>query len=591
MHAHISPLALQSRVHRPSIDDGRLVLADVTCPKCGATNPGGTSWCLNDGAFLWPDEDPDPPDLQIASDIDEAGPPEVRVEPDRPVLDLRDGVTVAVQVRNLSAVRDSYLIDLVELPAWLTGSSSNEVTLPPQAAASVSIHIGVPPGLFLHHQRVPFAVRVRSRDDVSTCIDTPIELLVPRLDRGLRLHAVPDVAVLADTAEGIVRVTVDNAGSNFPRRVSLSASDPDHAVRCTCTPSEIDLAANARAIAEVRFTVPALPPGLAETRLLTVAVDEHGRAPITTTITVEQSTAPASDHTGSIDDAQTVVAAVGFDVPSKPLAFTDPGLESLAGIAAAQMRLEPEVVQVPERRRGEFLVVVDNSEGMEPLHIGLARGDDDDALSYDFQPSQFDIPAGQVVASTLVVQPRRRGRDDPIERIIRVQAFDDAGSSIECEGTLVSSGWDKWRIASIVLPLAGGVMALGGVVAPWTRNSNYYGSDWFERLTAVAGLPGSSLGQNSLLAGAWLQAEPSLSQPVGRCLVMLLALIMAFGIAGLEGLVVRAAALALLVTIFGYGIYTLLAPLPVATGGLTYGLYLVILGGLLGYAGGVLAKR
>ena len=134
-------------------------------------------------------------------------------------------------------------------------------------------------------------------------------------------------------------------------------------------------------------------------------------------------------------------------------------------------------------------------------------------------------------------------------------------------------------------------MALGGVVAPWTRNSNYYGSDWFERLTAVAGLPGSSLGQNSLLAGAWLQAEPSLSQPVGRCLVLILALVMAFGIAQPEGRVVRISALFLLILIFGYGLYTLLMPLPVATGGLAYGIYLVIFGGLLGYGGGLLAKH
>jgi hypothetical protein len=35
----------------------------------------------------------------------------------------------------------------------------------------------------------------------------------------------------------------------------------------------------------------------------------------------------------------------------------------------------------------------------------------------------------------------------------------------------------------------------------------------------------------------------------------------------------------------------LLAPLPEATGGLSYGVYLVILGGLLGYAGGQLAKH
>jgi hypothetical protein len=564
------------------------VLNEVICPKCGTTNPSGTSWCLKDGAFLWPDEEPDLPDVRLASDIDEAGPPEVTVEPDRPVMHLRHGVTLTVQVRNRSALAESFRVDLANLPAWLTGTA-HEVTLPPGSAASVSMHLGIQPGLFLYHQRIPVVVRVRSRDDTSTYIDAPIEVLVPRVDNGLRLRAVPGVVVLTDAAQGTVRLTVDNTGSNFPRRVSLSASDPDHVVRCTCTPAELNVAPNAKAVAEVRFTIPASSPGLHQTRLLTVAVDEHGRAPITTTITVEQEGLPA--HSGVADDDNTAVAAVGYDVASKPLAFTDPSLESAPPIASARMRLDPEVVSVPERRRGEFLVVVDNSDGVEPLHIGLAQADDDDAVSYDFQPPQFDVPAGQVVASTLVVQPRRRGRDDPIERIIRVQAFDDTGGSIECEGTLMSAGWDKWRIGSIVLPLTGGVMALVGVVTAWTRQSNYYGSDWFERLTTVAGLPGSTMGQNSLFTGAWLQAEPSLSQPVGRCLVMILALVMAFGIAGPEGRVVRITSLSLLIFIFGYGLYTLLTPLPVATGGLAYGVYLVIFGGLLGYCGGLLARR
>ena len=99
---------------------------------------------------------------------------------------------------------------------------------------------------------------------------------------------------------GTVRLTMDNTGSNFPRRVSLSASDPDHAVRCTCTPAEINVAPNAKAVAEVRFTIPATSPGLHQTRLLTVAVDEHGRAPVTTTITVEQEGLPVDS--GLADD-------------------------------------------------------------------------------------------------------------------------------------------------------------------------------------------------------------------------------------------------------------------------------------------------
>ena len=37
-------------------------------------------------------------------------------------------------------------------------------------------------------------------------------------------------------------------------------------------------------------------------------------------------------------------------------------------------------------------MVVDNSDGVEPLHIGLAQADDDDAVSYDFQPRNSTFP-------------------------------------------------------------------------------------------------------------------------------------------------------------------------------------------------------
>ena len=97
------------------------MLDEVICPKCGTTNPSGTSWCLNDGAFLWPDEEPDLPDVRLASDIDAAGPPEVIVEPDRPVI--ASSIRRDADGAGAKPVRgsESYRIDLADLPAWLTG--------------------------------------------------------------------------------------------------------------------------------------------------------------------------------------------------------------------------------------------------------------------------------------------------------------------------------------------------------------------------------------------------------------------------------------------------------------------------------------
>ena len=99
--------------------------------------------------------------------------------------------------------------------------------------------------------------------------------------------------------------------------------------------------------------------------------------------------------------------------------------------------------------------------------------------------------------------------------------------------------------------MLGRLVALVGGVSPWTRENNFYGGDFVDRLTSVTGLGSGSDHRNGILPGGWWAAEPSLSQPLARAVVLVLAVM------------------------FGYGLYLLLAPLPISTDGVC----LVILGG------------
>jgi hypothetical protein len=591
---------------------------EIICPECGAVNPAGATWCVKDGAFLdWQDvplvqatpagqagvtltAEPPPdattafpagagPEAALPSDATTAIPvataittspedptaPEVSVQPARVALHPRAGASLTVHVQSRSGATDGYSVELVNPPPWLTATPT-QITLAPGTDASTTIRLRTKPGAFVHHQRVRLAVRVRSRRDPAVCADVSVDLLVPKVDNGVRIRLTRPVVELTGTGRGRVGLTIDNTGTNFPRHIRLAASDPEHVIGFSFTPADAEVGPNRTASAELRVTVPA---PLAGTRELTVVAEEGGRAADIATVTLQQRT--------SADAAQPAPGEATELLPARdPTQLWVPDRFSpISTISAAGIHLEPDTVTA-ERHRGQFLVVVDNSMGTAPLRVRLRAAERNRSLAYDFRPAEVEVPAGQVIASTLVVKVKPVAGGSAAQHNIRVQAFDDHGS-IDCSGTLAAPGSHTSWLATWLLPLLGGLIAIAGAVSPWTRQSNFYGKDWYNTLTVVAGLaPGST--DLSINAGGWLQAEPSLSQPIVRAVVLLLALIMMFGLAAPTRQLTRVAALLMLVVIFGYGLYTLLAPLPVATGGLSFGVYLVVVGGLLGCANDVI---
>jgi hypothetical protein len=220
-------------------------------------------------------------------------------------------------------------------------------------------------------------------------------------------------------------------------------------------------------------------------------------------------------------------------------------------------------------------VVADNSRGRETLQVGLQQADGDGSLKYEFRPDTFEVPPAKVIASTLVITAPP-ARQSSVERAVSVRAV--AGNdAIDCSGTLVQSG-SPWRwLAIYLLPVLGAVIAVLGAVSPLTKAVNFY---WFHRPDPYG--PGGG--------GLW-QSEPALSQPVIRIVISVLAIAMAFGLGFAGGRITRLAAVLTFVAAVGYGLYTVLAPLPVDTGGMSYGFYLMVAGAVIGYVGGLLRRR
>jgi hypothetical protein len=360
---------------------------------------------------------------------------------------------------------------------------------------------------------------------------------------------------------------------------------------------------------ELRLTTPPPRPGTVRSHTVSIVAEEGGRPAGKTEIRFDQriSAAPRTTATSRpmprvgrnrprrpVPDPN-AAPTTAFESAAATTAF-DPDATRRADLATARttavagggssattflplaggrIRLEPQTVHADGGSRATFLVVADNSQGRETLRIALNKADGDGSLNYDFRPDTFEVPPAKVIASTLVVTAPLTPQST-LESPVNVRAV--AGNdTVDCSGTVVQSG-NVWRwVVPYLLPVLGALIAVGGAISPLTKLVNFY---WFHRPDPAGPEHGS-----------WWLAEPALSQPVIRILITVLAIAMALGLGFGGGWVTRIAALAMFIVIVGYGLYSTLWPLPVDTGGMSYGLYLVVLGAIVGYVGGLLRQQ
>lgn len=425
---------------------------------------------------------------------------------------------------------------------------------------------------------------------------------------GVRIHPPAARIELIDTRHGRVQLAVDNTAKR-ERRLTLSASDPDRLIQFHIEPRELLLKPNQRVMVELGLTTPPPEPGSVTHRTVTIVAEEGGRPVVRQSIAFDQRISaaartnatsrpmhgvrqnrprrpPVDQNAAPTMAAESIAARTAFaSSPSArvarpttrvaPPTAADTSATVFSPLAGGRIGLEPQSIRVDVGSQATFLVVADNSRGRETLRVGLQQADGDGSLKYEFRPDTFEVPPAKVIASTLVVTAPPT-RQSTVDRAVSVRAV-TGNDTVECSGTVVQSG-SPWRwLATYLLPVLGAVIAVLGAVSPLTKAVNFY---WFHRPDAY-GLGGG---------GLW-QSEPAVSQPVIRILITVLAMAMAFGLGFPRGRVTRVAAVLMFVAAVGYGLYTVLAPLPVDTGGMSYGFYLVVLGAVVGYIGGLLRRR
>ncbi|MCA2211769.1 COG1470 family protein [Jidongwangia harbinensis] len=174
----------------------------------------------------------------------------VTVAPERADAAPGDALTFDVTVKNASDIVEHYGVEFLGLPNGATVRAEPEVAkLRPSESATLTVRVQLPvqPPAPAGTYVVGALVRSPYRQDVSRCVEVPVELASVQ---EITVRATPEVV----TGGRAGRYTVEVAnGGNSPVRLYLAATDPERRVTTTFEPPSVDL-----------------PPGTSAQSLLTV---------------------------------------------------------------------------------------------------------------------------------------------------------------------------------------------------------------------------------------------------------------------------------------------------------------------------------
>ncbi|MCC2316273.1 hypothetical protein [Cellulomonas xiejunii] len=555
---------------------------------------------------------------------------DVVVAPDEPG-------TTTVLLRNVSELVDGLVIHPVDPLPWLV-VTHEEAHLLPGESRTVVVTFATRPGILAVAQRLVLDLVVRSCVDATKATPVQVALTVPRAGPPPTLTARPALLQLADADEGVVTLSFDNRSANFPRHYRLAVHDPQDVVRARFVPPQVDVPPGESVDVSVRVTAPAATPGSEVTRQLTLTgVADEGQ--VSTSVTLVQRTAappphvpvvlrmepgrlrsengkavrfelvvdnragreaaavtlegrdPAHQVTLSFVESRLVVPAGRAArvpgrarTPAPPPGTTRshpfvvvandgtadvevPGvLEAVARpapIGTARLWVEPQTL-VTQRRHGAYLVHVDNRRGRDPLQVQLSGADELGTARLAFTPAVIVVPGGQVGTVRVAVDSATPPAGTSSSRRLRISAS-DGREAVETEAVLSQSTPDRRPVAKRWLVVLGAVLAGLGALLPWLgRMVDPQAIVW------VA----SSAFEGDREAIAFTATVGS------TVLVLVLALLMLIGLNGSNGRGIRFAALLMVLVALTAGILG-------TPGG---GLALVLLGAVLGFVGGVLAR-
>ncbi len=551
----------------------------MVCSNCGEQNAPGTQFCTTCHAYLGWRDDPTlqrlppvgtgapPPSGSAASPAGSPlGPgtaPDPSSAPTQDMSAIRDPfearivvadatlpldgtpATVTAEVANTSTIVDSYVVEALDPPSWLEFRAGRTELLP-GTTGSVEAMLRIMSPTMVAAQELPLLLRVRNLAGQPAYRDIPVRVTVPVLAAPLTLLAEPRLVRVQDNAPVTCTVVVDNSRSNHWADVRLSANDPEQVVRASWRTQHLQVPPGGEARTEVRFTAPPPDPGREMNRTITISGTD-GERYAETTVTLAQSA-------------------------------------SQAAFGLLTLQLEPSVLRLGGGRRGTMTAVVDNRRGAGPVRLSLGGYDTESTMRFGFSPKVLDVQPGQVGSALVSVVAPRVSAGKEVTRPLTIVAS-DGRADIRADGSVVQFATSQRGLARILLTLLGAVLMVLGASMQFVKGVS---STAFQ--LTVAEVAKDANGQFSGHSHGFRQIENAPAADVVSLGLgfLVLAALMAFGLTGPTGrLTRRIAILSALVLVGSYIgaaiLYESSAP--------AVGAFVILAGCVVGYIGGLLARR
>ena len=536
----------------------------IVCSTCGEENLPDAQFCASCRTYLgWQDDPPaqaTPPAPAPVAPVPAPVAPESAVTASSgtaPVADTDaaqhrfeadiaapeatvpvDGTptTMTVNVANTSSVVDGYVVEAIDAPAWLSVTSGTEELLP-GTQGTVEAALRIESSVLVPAQQVSLGLRVRNTTRLPDSRDFEVRVTVPVVDAPFEVRAEPALLRARDHAPPVCAVVVSNARSNQWAQVQLSAADSEDVVRPTFASPQLRVPPGGEARTDVRFEAPTPGPGAEVSRTITVtAADGQRRA--TTTLTLVQAT-------------------------------------SRAAVELLVVTLEPSVLRLGGARRGRMTATLDNRRGTAPVQVSLRGDDPEQSLAFTFSPTTLQVPAGTMTSVGVDVRAARTPPGQEVTRSLTVVAS-DGQSEARADGSVIQQASSRRGLARVLLTVLGGLVMLLGTTLPFSTSST------LSALELTASEIANTLELGTLDAGGF-------EDVVSLGLVLLvLAVLMVFGLAGKSGRLTRRSAVMGVLVVAGAGVGLLVRDGSVRP---EAGALLIIVGCVLGYVGGLLGRR
>ena len=497
----------------------------------------------------------------------------------------------------------------------------------------------------------PLTVSALEGDNrVDTTVTLQQSTTAKAQDPMVTLEVEPSLVRVRDATSGLVRVVVDNRGGAEWAQVELRATDPERLVKVSWAAAQVQVPPGQTAYTEARFTAPLPEPGTEASRTVTVTASDGRRTATTTATFVQVASASPMTTLGvrlepavvRVQDADNANVQVVLDNrqgrtgvrlflessdPERAVRgmFTPPVVDLAAGqiqivmlrldawrppygqeltrpftvtagdgrqsvsasgslvqassrsaMEVLALRLDPSVLRLANHRRGRMTAVVDNRQGAQSVRVSLRGDDPENSVHFTFSPPVLDVAAGSQGAAAVTVNAPRVPGGREASRPFAIVAS-DGRSEVQAQGSLMQSASDPRPVWRVLLTLLGGLALILGAFLPlWDGDSitsldidvNELGETFADRGVNLGGL------ERFLTAGL---------------AAFTLGALVVFGLTGRSGRLTRLAALlAALLLIAFFVAFRLFVGVEAGPG---WGAWAMIAGCVLGYIGGLLARR